>query len=145
MKKIICLFFVCLLVKVSEAQEAKQKIERACLDYIEGFYEGDTAKIIRSIKPSLYKFGYWKNKTSNKYEPDEHMTYQEAIKYARNVYEKKKFTNEGSPKKVEVLDIMHTIASAKVTAWWGVDYVLLSKQDDTWMIEEVLWEGPLEK
>jgi len=76
---------------------------------------------------------------------DEQMTYQEAIKYARNVYEKKKFAKEDSPKKVDVLDIINSIAAAKVTAWWGVDYVLLSKQNDTRMIEEVLWEGPLEK
>ncbi len=73
------------------------------------------------------------------------MNFQEAINYTKNVYEKKKFTKEGSPKKVEVLDIMNTIAAAKVTAWWGVDYILLSKQDDKWMIEQVLWEGPLEK
>jgi len=32
-------------------------------------------------------------------------------------------------------------ASAKVTAWWGIDYVLLSKQGDKWVIEQVLWEG----
>ena len=145
MKKVIILFLVCSFAKFSFAQEAKQQIERACLDYIEGFYEGDTTKIMRSIKPSLYKFGYWKNKTSGKYEPDEHMNYRGAINYTKNVYEKKKFTKEGSPKKVEVLDIMNTIASAKVTAWWGVDYILLSKQDDKWMIEQVLWEGPLEK
>lgn len=143
MKKIICLFLVCLFAKVSVAQDNRQNIERACLDYIEGFYEGDTIKLIRSLKPSLYKFGYWKNKTSGIYEPDEHMTFQEAITYARNVNAKKKFAKEGSPKKVEVLDIMNTIASAKVTAWWGVDYVLLSKQNDKWMIEQVLWEGPL--
>ena len=99
MKKAFCVFFVCFLMKISVAQEAKQKIEGACLDYIEGFYEGDTAKIIRNIKPSLYKFGYWKNKASGKYEVDEKMTYQEAIKYARNVYEKKKFAKENSPKK----------------------------------------------
>jgi len=145
MKKIICVLFVCLFAKFSFAQDAKQKIERACLDYIEGFYEGDTAKIIRSIKPSLYKFGYWKNKTSGIYEPDGHMTFRQAVNYAKNVSEKKNFAKEGSPKKVEVLDIMNTIASAKVTAWWGVDYVLLSKQADKWMIEQVLWEGPPEK
>ena len=140
----ICLFIACFFAALSFAQEAKQKIERACLDYIEGFYEGDTSKLIQSLKPSLYKFGYWKNKTSGIYEADEHMTFQEAIAYAKNVYEKKKFTKAGSPKKVEVLDIMNTIAAAKVTAWWGVDYVLLSKQGDKWMIEQVLWEGPLQ-
>ncbi|HMK04216.1 MAG TPA: nuclear transport factor 2 family protein [Ferruginibacter sp.] len=144
MKRIACICVICLFTTVSFAQEAKQKIERACLDYIEGFYEGDTVKLSRSIKPSLYKFGYWKNK-SGAYDPDGHMTFQQAKDYAKKVADKKNFAKEGSPKKVEVLDIMNSIASAKVTAWWGVDYILLSKQNDKWMIEQVLWEGPLEK
>ena len=71
------------------------------------------------------------------------MTWRQALDYAKRVSEKKNFAKPGAPKKVEVLDIMNTIASAKVTAWWGVDYILLSKQDSTWMIEQVLWEGPL--
>ena len=73
------------------------------------------------------------------------MTYPQAIRYAKNVFDKKNFAKAGSPKKVEVYDIMRSIASAKVTAWWGVDYMLLSKQNGKWMIEQVLWEGPLEK
>lgn len=145
MKKIIFLFFLCLSVKFCMAQDDKQKIERACMDYLEGFYEGDTAKLIRSIKPSLYKFGYWKNKASGIYEPDERMTYIQAIDFAKRVSEKKHFAKEGSPKIFTMLDIMNTIASAKVTAWWGTDYILLSKTADKWMIEQVLWEGPLQK
>ena len=144
MKKVILLFFLCLTLK-SYTQESKSKIERACLDYIEGFYEGDTVKLMRSIKPSLYKFGYWKNDKSGKYDPDGNMSFRQALDYAKRVFEKKNFAKADAPKKVEVLDIMNTIASAKVTAWWGVDYILLSKQDDKWMIEEVLWEGPLQK
>jgi len=145
MKKMICILFLSLVVKFTIAQTPKEKVEKACLDYIEGFYEGDTSKLIRSLKPSLYKFGYWKNKTTNVYESDGQMTWREALDYAKKVMEKKSFQKPGTTKKVEVLDIMNTIASAKVTAWWGVDYVLLSKQGDTWMIEEVLWEGPLQK
>ena len=99
------------------AQDTRQKIERACLDYIEGFYEGDSTKLIRSLKPSLYKFGYWKNNTSGKYEPDGHMSYRAALDYAKRVYDKKNFAKEGSPKKVEILDIANSIAAAKVTAW----------------------------
>ncbi|MEP7165830.1 MAG: nuclear transport factor 2 family protein [Ferruginibacter sp.] len=144
MKKIVVIISFSLFAGHSFAQEAKQQIERACLDYIEGFYEGDTAKIIKSLKPSLYKFGYWKNKKSGKYEPDETMTFQQAVDYAKNVSAKKHFAKEGSPKKVDLLDIGNNIAAAKVTAWWGIDYVLLSKQDGKWMIEQVLWEGPLE-
>ena len=144
-KKIIAILLLCCITKIgySQPKTEKERIERACLDYVEGFYEGDTAKLIRSLKPALYKFRYWKNDKSGKYEPDEHMTFREAIDYAKRVAAKKSFAKPGSPKKVEVLDIITTIAVAKVTAWWGMDYLLLSKQDDVWMIEEVLWEGPL--
>lgn len=145
MKKFFILSLLTYFFISSTAQESKQKIERACLDYLEGFYEGDTAKLVRSLKPELFKFGYWKNKTSGTYDPDGNMTYRQAIDYAKRVNEKKSFPKADAPKKVEVLDIMNTIAAAKVTAWWGVDYILLAKQGDKWRIEQVLWEGPLEK
>ena len=144
MKKIILFLSFCFVAGMSNAQE-KEKIERACLNYIEGFYEGDTSKLIAALKPSLYKIGYWKNKNTGIYEFDEQMTWRQALDYAKGVMAKKNFTKADAPKKVEVLDIMNSIASAKVTAWWGVDYILLSKQGDQWMIEEVLWEGPLVK
>ena len=73
------------------------------------------------------------------------MTYRQALDYAKNVFEKKHFAKQDAPKKVDVLDVQNAIAAAKVTAWWGIDYVLLSKQDEKWMIEQVLWEGPLQK
>jgi hypothetical protein len=143
MKRILLLFSFFIVLTVS-AQDNRQQVERACLDYIEGFYEGDTAKLIRSLKPSLYKFGYWKNKTTGNYDPDGQMTYKAALDYAKRVAEKKNFAKAGSPKKVEILDIGNSIAAAKVTASWGIDYILLSKQNGQWQIDQVLWEGPLE-
>ena len=145
MKKIIAVFLLCLVVRIGFSQDDKQKVERACLDYIEGFYEGDTAKLIKCLKPTLYKIGFWKNKTSGNYDPDGQMTYRQALDYAKNELEKKNFAKPGAPKKVVVLDVMDSIASAKVTGWWGYDYILLSKQNDKWTIEEVLWKGPLKQ
>lgn len=142
MKRLFLLIVMSITLKLSMAQDNRQKIERACLDYIEGFYEGDSTKLIRSLKPSLYKFGYWKNKTTGVYEPDGSMSYRQALDYAKNVLVKKNFAKPDSPKKVEILDIGNSIASAKVSAWWGIDYILLAKQGDQWMIEQVLWEGP---
>ena len=144
-KKIIALLLFCYIMKCGFSQPAsdKEQIKRAGLDYVEGFYEGDTVKLIRSLKPSLYKIGFWKNEKTGKYDPDGRMTYRQALDYAKKVFDKKSFPKAGSPKKVEVLDILNTTAVAKVTAWWGMDYILLSKQEDKWMIEEVLWEGPL--
>ena len=71
------------------------------------------------------------------------MTWRQAIDYAKRVFEKKNFAKAAAPKKVEVLDIMNSIAAVKVTAWWGIDYILLAKQDDKWMIDQVIWDGPL--
>lgn len=133
----------CLYSMSAGAQADKDAVSKACLNYIEGFYEGDTSKLIQSLQPSLYKFGYWKDKATGKYGPDGNMTYRQALDYATRVLQKKNFAKPGSPKKVEVLDIGNAIAAAKVTAWWGIDYILLSKQGDKWMIEQVLWEGPL--
>ncbi|MGB4844334.1 MAG: nuclear transport factor 2 family protein [Ferruginibacter sp.] len=141
MKKMITVLTCCLIVNFATAQNDKEKIERACLDYLEGFYEGDTTKLIRSIDPSLFKFGYTRDKESGKYAPYGNMTWRQALDYAKRVYEKKSFAKPDAPKKVEVLDMMNSVAAAKVTAWWGTDYILLGKHDDKWVIREVLWEG----
>jgi hypothetical protein len=142
------LFLICCLFTFAnqvKAQSDKEKIEKTSLNYLEGFYEGDTAKLIQSLKPSLYKFGYWRKKAGSPYEEDGQMTYRQAIDYAKRVWDQKKFAKADAPKKAEVLDIMNTIAAAKVTAWWGTDYLLLARKGDLWVIEEILWEGPLQK
>lgn len=72
------------------------------------------------------------------------MTFEQAVKYAKNVFDKKRFAKPDAPKKVVVLDVMNHIAAAKVTAWWGEDYLLLSRHENRWVIEQVLWEGPLQ-
>ena len=140
---LLCVSFL-LVASLCKSQD-KENVERACLNYLEGFYEGDTTKLITALKPTLYKIGFWKNKTTGVYDFDGQMSYRQALNYAKNVLDKKHFAEADAPKKVEVLDIMKTTAAAKVTAWWGIDYILLSKQNGKWMIEEVLWEGPLEK
>jgi hypothetical protein len=145
MKTHLLFLLACVLtLSVSAQSSNREQIELACRDYIEGFYEGDTTKLIRSLKPSLYKFGYWRDKKTGNYGEDGQMTYKQAVAYAKNVQAKKNFAKADAPRKVEVLDALDQIAAAKVTAWWGVDYLLLSKREDKWIIEQVLWEGPLE-
>lgn len=129
----------------AQSEADKKGVEKACMNYIEGFYEGDTSKLKASLQPTLNKFGFWKNDKTGKYDQRPHMSYDRALAYASNVLEKKDFPKADAPKKVEVLDVGNSIASAKVTAWWGIDYMLLSKRGDKWMIEQVLWEGPYEE
>lgn len=114
-------------------------VKKACMNYIDGFYYGDTLKIKESLKPSLYKYGYWKNK-DGVYNGSQ-MTFETAVKYSKNVLEKKNFAKKDAPKEVEILDVLNKIAAAKVTAWWGIDYILLSKKEEKWMIEQVFFGG----
>jgi putative lumazine-binding protein len=117
------------------------QVRRAALDYLEGFYEGDTAKIIRSVRPNVAKWGFWRPRDSTAFEPDS-MSYAEFITYARNVRARNRPVNPLWPKDVVVFDVQSKTASAKVTAWWGSDYLLLGKFGDRWMITHVLWQSP---
>ena len=140
---IIILLFVILVFPVTaQTSPDKEGVQKACMDYIEGFYEGDTSKIIRSIDTAVFKYGYWKGRNSTTYQ-GEAMSFQEMINYAKEVTEKKHFAKADAPKKVEIFEVQDQTAAAKVTAWWGTDYILLAKLNDKWMIRSVLWQGPL--
>jgi hypothetical protein len=128
----------------SFAQTANtENIRRAALDYIEGFYQGDTVMLKRSLAANMYKYGYFLDKKTGKYGGDP-MTFREAVDYAKGVMEKKRFPKADAPKNVVILDEEEQVAVAKVTAWWGIDYLLLAKHDGKWMIEQILWQGPFD-
>ena len=146
MNRSITILLCVIAINLSQAQISdKEGVKKACMNYLEGFYEGNSDKLTAYLQPSLNKFGFWKDDDTNSYRQVNHMSFEAALAFAKNVKEKKEFPAADAPKKVEVLDISNTIASAKVTAWWGIDYMLLSKRGDKWMIEQVIWEGPLEK
>jgi len=116
-------------------------VRRAVLDYLEGFYEGDTAKLVRSLRPELFKYGFWKEKGATTY-AGEKMSYAEAIDYARKFKAANRKTPATAPREVTIYDVQDQTASAKVRASWGTDYLLLGKYDGKWMISHVLWQGP---
>ena len=127
----------------TQSNSDEELVAAACMGYLDGFYQGDTSKIRRYLRPSLNKFGFWKSK-EGQYEDDGYMSFDQAMAYAQRVKDKSQFPDDDAPKSVEVLDVMNHTAAAKVTGWWGQDYLLLSREGDRWMIHQVLWEGPLE-
>jgi len=125
------------------AQSAGERaaVTAAALDYLEGFYEGDTAKLVRSVRPEVAKYGFEWVKDKAHYE-GERMSWDEILGYARRFKANNRTTPATAPKKVELLDVLDQTAAAKVTAWWGTDYLLLAKYDGRWMISHVLWQSP---
>jgi hypothetical protein len=125
----------------SYGQDNKQQVNDAVLDYVDAFYMGDTTKILRSISPQVVKYGYYRKKDATAYE-GEPMSYREMLDYATSVGKKKNPNVDKYVKKIEVLDYQDQTASAKLTAWWGTDYILLAKLNGKWMITHVLWQSP---
>lgn len=129
---------------VAQSGADREGVRRAVLDYVEGFYEGDTAKLSRSVSPDVFKYGYYLPRDSARY-LGERMTWPEFHSYANGVKANKRFAAAGSPKDITVFDVLDQTASAKLVAYWGVDYLLLAKQNGRWMITHVIWQTPPRK
>jgi hypothetical protein len=113
-------------------------IRQAMLDYIDGFYTGDSTLLVRSVSPEVIKYGYWKADSSGSF-VGQRMSYRQIVhKPTRPPRER-----PGAPREATVLDAEAQVASGKVKAWWGIDYILLARENGRWMIRQVLWQGPL--
>ena len=45
-----------------------------------------------------------------------------------------------APKEIIIFDVLDQIASVKLVAWWGIDYMHLAKYKGRWKIVNVLWQ-----
>ena len=119
----------------------REGVRRAVLDYVEGFYEGDTAKLVRSIRPEVVKYGYYIPRDKSTYVGSA-MPWPEFLAYANRVKASGRPAPATAPKDIALLDVADQTASAKLTANWGIDYLHLAKFDGKWMITQVLWQSP---
>jgi|SRR5687768_3045951 len=137
--------FVCVLafavpLRAQSAGSPDQEgVRRAVLDYVEGFYEGDTTKLVRSVAPAVHKYGY--SKRNAEYVGSQ-MPYANFMSYANGVKAGRNRTLPDALKEITLFDVQDQTASAKLTAWWGTDYLLLAKLNGRWMITHVLWQTP---
>ena len=113
-------------------------IRAAALDYIEGFYQGDSTRLVRSVSPSVYKYGY--GLRDGEYVGMQ-MPYDGFMNFARGVREGRNRPPADAPKGIEILDAQDQTAAVKVTAWWGTDYLLLARENGRWVITHVLWQA----
>jgi len=144
MRAVIALLtFSVLVARPAAAQEPadREAVRAAVLDYVEGFYEGDTVRLVRSVWPEVRKYGYWRSKPDASY-AGEAMPFPDFMSYANRIKSGASKTPAGAPKDITVFDVQDQTASAKLTAWWGTDYLLLAKEKGRWMIIQVLWQSP---
>jgi hypothetical protein len=125
----------------SDPAADREAVRRAALDYIEGFYEGDTTKHVRSLRPEFFKYGFYFNPETRKYDGMQ-MTWSAAMEYSRRIRQHNRQAPGSAPKEIQIFEVSDQTASAKVTAFWGIDYLLLGKYDGRWMIAHVMWQSP---
>lgn len=116
----------------------REAVRQAALDYVEGIYNVQPDRIQRSVHPTLVKRGFYKKDATAPY-VEMPMTYEQLVALAGNWNTAGK--RDTSVKEVAVLDVLDQTATAKVTASWGIDYMLLGKYDGQWKIVQILWQS----
>ncbi len=135
------IFIFLLFPSIVFAQEADRRaIYNASMDYLEGMYQADAARIKKSVHPDVLKQGfYWKGKTQS-FSDITQVSYEQMIQIARD-WNRDGWLPADAPKKIDILDIQEKIANVKVTAYWGIDYLQLVKYNDSWVIINILWQN----
>lgn len=109
-------------------------IRRTALDYIEGWYEGDAARMERAVHPELAK-------RLVRHDTGElaRVTAQELVSQsARGGGSRTPRAQRRTD--VRILDIYENAASVRVAAHEWVDYMHIGKVKGEWRIINVLWE-----
>jgi hypothetical protein len=126
-------------VGFAQSGSDEEGIRRAALDYLEGFYEGDSTKTVRSVRPEVTKYGFFRSSAEGEFEGTA-MPFSDMIGFVNRVRDSGRTRPATDPKEVEILDVQSQTAVAKVTAYWGTDYLHLAKYDGRWMILHVIWQ-----
>ena len=137
---------ICMVIPLqayAQMSEDEEGVRRAVLNYVEGFYEGDSTKIAKGVYPEVNKRGFYVpgNSETGDYKMSP-MSFDEMFDYVRNVRLHENFAPDTAPKEIEIYDILDQTASLKLTAFWGSDFMLLAKRDGEWKIWQVLWQTP---
>lgn len=121
------------------AQSAQDSaaIRATALDYVEGWYTGDAARMERAVSPDLVKRIVHTG-------PDgvSHMEQMDAARLVQGTRSGfgKRTPPDRQQKDVAILDIFGNAASVRATMSEWIDYMQMAKVNGRWVIMNVLWE-----
>jgi Putative lumazine-binding len=118
----------------------KEAVRQAVLDYVEGIYNVEPARIERSVHPDLAKLGFSRRRAETAYGPGGKMTFQQLVDIAKT-YNKEGRLPKDAPKEIVIYEVLDQTATVKLTAVWGIDYMHLAKFDGQWKIVNVMWQS----
>lgn len=135
-----CLLLLAAPLCVAQTDADREAVRLAVLDYVEGIYNVESARIERSVHPKLAKLGFYRPPADEAYRAGTTMSFERLVEVAKT-YNKEGKLPKDAPKQINVLDVLDQTATAKLTAEWGIDYLHLAKFDSQWMIVNVLWQS----
>ena len=123
-----------------EADE--EAIRKAALDYIEGWYEGNSERMERALHPELAKRIVRTNpQGQSRFDSMSALALVQGVKRGGG----KQTPKEKQIKEVVILDVYENAASVKIVASDWIDYLHIAKFNGRWVIVNVLWELKPEK
>ena len=120
-----------------QSQADSAAIRETALDYIQGWYAGDAARMERALHPELAK-RIVRTDTLGNYRLDQ-MSAMSLVQGTRNGYGKST-PQADRHDDVRILDIYRNAATARIDASYWIDYLQLAKWHGRWVIVNVLWE-----
>ena len=126
-------------VAVADHHGDAKAIEQAVQDYVGSIYDVKPELLDGSVSPKLQKLGYMPAKDGSGLE-ESWMTFAELKDLAGHLNKDGMFDAETSPREVTIIEHTDMIATVKLEAAWGIDYIHLTKNSGDWMIMNVIWE-----
>ena len=114
-------------------------IERAVQNYVSALYDMKPELLDESVSRQLKKVGYMPAEDGSGL-AESWMTFDELRELAGHLNKDGMFDPETSPREVTILGHSDLIASVKLDAAWGIDYIHLTNFSGEWMIMNVIWQ-----
>jgi len=132
------LLLLCLVAPFAAAGPAGEEaaIRQTALNYVEGWYAGDAARVASALHPKLAKRSVWtKDGQSTLVELSAPSLIEAAAKGGGS-----KTPKELQQKDVALLDVFGNAASVRVTMRGWVEYLHMAKMDGRWVIVNMVLE-----
>ena len=115
-----------------------EAIRKTALDYIEGWYSGDAARMERALHPELAKRMISTDPKTGRSQFN-HMGAMTLVQRTREGIGKR-IPQDRQLKEITILDRYNNAAVVKIVASDWIDYLELGKFNGDWKIINVLWE-----
>ncbi|MBK8003799.1 MAG: nuclear transport factor 2 family protein [Gemmatimonadetes bacterium] len=127
---------VVVIPAVAQSAADSAAIRETALNYVEGWYTGDAARMERALHPDLAKRIVRQGPQGSRLQS---MTAAELVEGTRQGGGKNT-PPAAQQKDVVILDVFQNAASVRATMSGWVDYMHMAKWNGEWRIVNVLWE-----